>query len=345
MRHRALQLAAVAGIMLLAAPARAQEPGADTLFTLGEVRPGVFFVSGRPGQVVGGNAAFIVTDRDVIVVDALMTPTAARALAAAIGRVTPRPIRYLVNTHFHYDHTNGNGAFGSDVEVVAHAATRTRLAATGAVAIRQLVDGLPAQLAALRARRDTTTDPAARALLDRQLGNLEHAGAEYRTLAVALPTATVDSSLVLLRGAGQEIRILYLGRGHTAGDLFVYLPREKVLIAGDMLTNTAGTPYMADGYAGEWGGTLRRVAQLDFTTTLPGHGGVVEGKERWLATADFMDDAWRQMGELARRGVPRDSVARALDVSRFVATFPALRNGLPAPYAQRMYDLQSGKAQ
>jgi glyoxylase-like metal-dependent hydrolase (beta-lactamase superfamily II) len=334
-----------AGVLLAAAAAaRAQGP-ADTMFTVTEARPGVYFVTGRPGEVVGGNAAFVVTDRDVVVVDGLMTPTAARALVGEIRRVTDKPIRYLVDTHFHYDHTNGNGVFGAGVEIVAHSWTRARLAATGAQAITQLRGAVPAQLAALRARRDTTTDPAARALLDRQGRNLERAGSEYQSLAVTLPTVAVDSSLVLYRGGGQEIRILYLGRGHTGGDLFVHLPREGVLIAGDMLTNTAGPPYMADGYAGEWGATLRRVAQLDFAVTLPGHGAPVEGKQRFLATADFLDAVWRQVGELARRGVARDSVARAVDVSPFVAAFPALRAGLSPVAAQRAYDVATGKAQ
>jgi cyclase len=324
----------------------------DTVFTVSEVRPGVYFATGRQGQVVGANSVFIVTDRDVIVVDDHITPTAARALIAEIRRVTPKPIRYVVNTHFHYDHTSGNGAFGPEVEILSHPATRARLVATGQQTIRQQLEGLPTQIATLRSRLDTTTAAAARAALEGQIRGFEQMERDYRELTIVLPTMTVDSSLVLYRGDGagggpgmQEIRVFFMGRGHTDGDVVVQLPRERLLLSGDLLTNTAGPPFLLDGYPGEWGNTLRRLARLDFTTTLPGHGGPVEGKDRYLATADFMDALWQQVGDLAHRGVPRDSIAPALNLSAFLAAFPALSRGLSPAAAQRAYDLVTGKVQ
>ncbi|MDP3773537.1 MAG: MBL fold metallo-hydrolase [Gemmatimonadales bacterium] len=171
----------------------------DTVFTISEVRPGVFFATGRQGQVVGATSVFIVTDRDVIVVDDHITPTAARALVSEIRRVTPKPIRYVVNTHFHYDHTSDNGVFGPDVEILSHPATRARLLATGLQSIRDQLTTLPNQIAVLRARRDTTRNDSVRTILDRQIRGLEQMQAEYRDLTVVLPSLTVDSSLVLYR--------------------------------------------------------------------------------------------------------------------------------------------------
>ncbi|MFI5279169.1 MAG: MBL fold metallo-hydrolase [Gemmatimonadales bacterium] len=317
----------------------------DTVFTISQVRPGVYFATGRQGQIVGANSAFIVTDRDVVLVDDHITPRAARALVAEIRRITDKPIRYVVDTHFHYDHTSGNSIFGPDVEILSHPRTREHLIASGQETIRQQMTNLPTQIAALRARRDTTSRDSVRAALGVQITGLEGLLDDYRTLVVTMPTATVDSSLVLYRGGGQEIRVFYLGRGHTNGDVVVQLPKEGLLLAGDLITNTAGPPNMMDGYAGDWGATLRRLEQLDFTTTLPGHGPVFDGKQRYSAAADFMDDLWRQVQAARARGATRDNVAAQLDLARHQATFPALRNGINPVWVQRAFDVAAGTAQ
>ncbi len=314
----------------------------DTLFTVNQVRPGVYFATGQAGRVVGANSVFIVTDRDVVVVDDHITPRAARALQAEIRRVTDKPVRYVVNTHFHYDHISGNGVFGPETELLSHPRTRQALIDRGQATIGQQVIALPTTIATLRARRDTTHSDSLRILLTRQIAETELTLDEYRSLAVVLPTMTVDSSLVLYRGGGQEIRVFYMGRGHTAGDVVVQLPREGLMLAGDLVTNTAGLPNMMDGYAGEWGATLRRLAQIDFTTTLPGHGSAFDGKQRYLATADAMDDIWQQVRAAQQAGVEREAIAGRLDLSRHLGVFPGLRNGLNPVWAQRVWDLAAG---
>jgi glyoxylase-like metal-dependent hydrolase (beta-lactamase superfamily II) len=310
----------------------------DTVFTVSQVRPGVYFATGRQGQLVGANSAFIVTDRDVILVDDHITPRAARALVGEIRKITDKPIRYVVNTHFHYDHTSGNSVFGPEVEILSHPKTRERLVASGQETIRQQLANLPGQIATLRARRDTTHGDSLRAALRAQIAGLEGMLEDYQNLIVTLPSATVDSSLVLYRGGGQEIRVFYMGRGHTNGDVVVQLPKEGLLLSGDLMTNTAGPPNMIDGYAGEWGATLRRLAQLDFSTTLPGHGAVFDGKQRYTMVADFMDDFWRQVVAAKDHGATRETVAGQVDASRYLQSFPGLRNGFNAAWVQRAFD-------
>jgi glyoxylase-like metal-dependent hydrolase (beta-lactamase superfamily II) len=315
----------------------------DTVFTVTEVRPGVYFATGQAGRVVGANSVFVVTDRDVIVVDDHITPAAARALMAEVGRVTRLPIRYVVNTHWHYDHASGNSAFGPEVEILSHPATRARLIESGAQTIRDQLASLPATLSTLRARRDSARADSTRLRLSRQIAGYEEMQREYRELSVALPSMTVDSSLALHRGA-REIRVLYLGRGHTAGDVVVHLPAEGLLLTGDLLTNTPGPPFMGDGYPGEWGATLRRLALLDFTTTLPGHGPVLEGKRRYAATADFMDDLWAQVRRSAAAGATAEEARSRLDLSRHLPAFPALSGGLNPLFVRRALDLAAGRA-
>ena len=81
--------------------------------------------------------------------------------------------------------------------------------------------------------------------------------------------------MTLHRG-GREIRILFLGRGHTAGDVVVYLPKERIVATGDLLVN--GTSYMGDAFVTEWIQTIETLKQLDFETVLPGHGARVQGQ-------------------------------------------------------------------
>jgi hypothetical protein len=97
-------------------------------FTFTEVRDGVWHAVGGDGVAAGSNGAVVVNERDVLLVDSHMTPSAARAMLADLAKITDKPVRYLINTHFHFDHTHGNEAFGPDVEIVAHEFTRWRVA-------------------------------------------------------------------------------------------------------------------------------------------------------------------------------------------------------------------------
>src|SRR6185312_1924020 len=118
-----------------------------------------------------------------------------------------------------------------------------------------------------------------RAKLQADLRLAESYLAEVRAMKPALPTMAFERTMTLYR-RDREIQLLYLGRAHTEGDVFVYLPKEKVVITGDAVIGW--TPYIGDGYPEDWEGTLDRLAQLDFTHIIMGHGDVT-GRE-WLNT-------------------------------------------------------------
>src|SRR5206468_11133963 len=94
---------------------------------------------------------------------------------------------------------------------------------------------------------------------------------ELKSLKPTLPTRTVSSTTTLQEG-GREIQLHVLGRGHTNGDLFIYLPKEKVVATGDALIDWM--PFLNDGYPEEWPQTLTALEKLDFTSIIPGHGEV-----------------------------------------------------------------------
>jgi glyoxylase-like metal-dependent hydrolase (beta-lactamase superfamily II) len=110
---------AIAAMLAVAGPAAAQ--ASPLPFTLKQLAPGVYAAIDGPEHKAGSNAGFVIGDSGVLVVDALFTPDAARALVAEIRRLTPRPIRYLVNTHYHADHTGGDQVLrDAGAVIIAH---------------------------------------------------------------------------------------------------------------------------------------------------------------------------------------------------------------------------------
>ena len=80
-------------------------------------------------MTVGSNSAIIINDNDVTLVDSHISPAAAWVLLDELKSITTKPVRYVINTHFHYDHSHGNQIFGNDVEIIGHEFTRDHAAA------------------------------------------------------------------------------------------------------------------------------------------------------------------------------------------------------------------------
>ena len=105
----------------------------------------------------------------------------------------------------------------------------------------------------------------------------------------------------------REIHLLYLGRAHTEGDVFVYLPKEKVVVTGDAVIGW--TPFMGDGYPEDWVATLDRLAELDFTHIIMGHGEPA-GRD-WLRTfRGYVHDMVEAVREEAASGATLEEVQR-----------------------------------
>jgi glyoxylase-like metal-dependent hydrolase (beta-lactamase superfamily II) len=270
------------------------------LFTVKPVVPGVWALVAKPRTpaLAVSNAAVIELGDKVMVVDSHLTPSAAREAARLISMITGnKPVRYLVNTHWHPDHVQGNSAYSSAfpgvIDVIAHINTRRDLLALELPFLKDQKQLLPKQIADLKSqlaigKRDglPLTD-AQRRQLETQLSQGEALLKEIENLEITLPNLTLDRSMSLHAG-DREVRILYFGRGHTEGDVIVFLPKEKVLATGDLLTNSI--PFMRDAYPLEWSATLAGVENLDYTQNIPGHGDVQQGKERLQMLRAFLDD-------------------------------------------------------
>jgi len=266
---RALLFCATA-ILSSGAAASGQDP-----FDLQKIADGVYAAIAKPRTPINCNAAVIVYDEGVLVVDTHSRPSSAKALIEQIKTVTDKPVRYAVNTHFHWDHAQGNHAypvaFPRQVAIVASEATRENLIQMGMKRVKDQIDAGPGQVAELKKRIAAAADAAARARLQDELKQQEEYLAEIRSLELKLPDLTFDKSLILHR-PDRDILLLFLGRGHTSGDVVAYLPKQKVVATGDLLHGWM--PFMGDSYPPEWVATLDALDKLDFEHIVGGHGPV-----------------------------------------------------------------------
>jgi cyclase len=305
-----------AGLLVAFLPGASASAAEEPLFDLQKVAEGVYAAIARPRTPINCNAAVVVYDEGVLVIDTHSRPSSARALMEQIRAVTDRPVRYAVNSHFHWDHAQGNQAypvaFPKQVTIVSSEATRENLATMGLERVKQQLDAAPAQIAALRGRLPAEKDAGARARIEDEIRQQESYVAELKGLELTLPDLTFDKSLILHR-KDKDIVLLFLGRGHTSGDVVAYLPKEKVVATGDLLHGWM--PFMGDGYPPEWVATLDQLAKLDFERIIGGHGEVKPRSHLMVFRsylADLIDETRRarQRGETLKQAT--SSVGNAL---------------------------------
>jgi glyoxylase-like metal-dependent hydrolase (beta-lactamase superfamily II) len=265
----------------------AQQAGPGDLFELKPVVPGVWAAIAKPAYKINCNAVVVELDDAVLVVDTHSKPSAARALTELIKARLNKPVKYVVDSHFHWDHSQGNEAYPTawpqGVEIISHEATRESIETRGIPRIRRQVLDVPKEIEALKADLAKAAGNARRADIQSNLAQAESYLAELKAMGGKLPTLTLDRSLVL-HARARTVQILFMGKAHTDGDVFVYLPRERFIATGDALHGW--TPYMNDSHPFDWIRTLKAVEQLDYEYSVGGHGDIMRGKT--------MNQMWQQ---------------------------------------------------
>ena len=207
---------ALAGAALCAAIA--VPAGAQQLFDLQKVADGVYAALATPRSPINCNAAVVVLDDAVLVVDTHSRPSSAKALIAQIRTITDKPVRFAVNTHFHWDHAQGNHAypvaFPKQVAIVASEATRENLRTLGGARLKDQLASTPGQIAALEAQLAKATDAAAQARLKDEIAQQKDYLQEIKSLELTLPDLTFDKSLIIHRGDRRDRAAVPRPRAH-----------------------------------------------------------------------------------------------------------------------------------
>ncbi len=160
---------------------------------------------------------------------------------------------------------------------------------------------------------------------------------QVKEVRVTPPTVTFNDTMTLVRG-GREIRLLYLGRGHTDTDVVVFLPKERIVCTGDLMESVVS--YAGDAYMEEWIATLDKLRALDFDTVMPGHGVVFQGKGKIEAFQRYLRDVLTQVHALRRQGLPAEEAAQKVDVTAYRNDFASIRGvGIDPAAVRRIYQL------
>lgn len=322
---------------------------AEDLFDLKPVVDGVYAAIAKPVYKINCNAVVIELDDSVLIVDTHSKPSAARALMDQVKARINKPVKYVVNTHFHWDHAQGNDAYPASwpggVEIISSQATRDSIEARGIPRIKRQILEVPKEIDGLKADLAKATDGRRRAELQDDIQQTESYLAELKAMQGKLPSVTFDRSLTL-HAKSRAIEILWMGKAHTDGDVFVYLPKEKFLATGDALHGW--TPYMGDSYPYDWIQTLKAVRQLDFDYALGGHGDVMRGKGHLQMWEQYFTDL---IGETTNAYAAGESMTDAIKrvsaalTPKYTGQMPATFNEDVVENIQKVYRVVSGQMQ
>ncbi len=284
---------------LLAGPLPLTGPEiAAPLPVIRRLAPGVYAALGESGRGSEGrpNAGFVVTDSGVVVIDAMASPRQAEELVQAIRTVTSHPIKWLILTHHHPDHHFGAIVFRRlGAKVIAHPDRRVLASEGGEDAL--IADWV--RVVGLDAMR-----------------GFEFADVPDR------PVTGMDT----LRFGGRSLIIAHPGPAHSAGDLLVWLPRERILFAGDVLVED-GVTMVVDGSSGRLLQALAAIDRLRPRRAVPGHGAIPARPAALVArTREYITGLRSAMRSAIEQGTP---------MGRAMASLPAADQTRPVSLNSR----------
>jgi glyoxylase-like metal-dependent hydrolase (beta-lactamase superfamily II) len=279
----AMMLTLPIGGALAPAPAAAQGRGAPPA-ELKQITNDLYFFY----EFSGSNAVFMVTDEGVLVIDTRTHPRPGQALLDMIRKVTDKPIKWVINSHFHGDHHFGNAPFkATGATFVAQTETARIMLHVQAKEMARRIDGFKSQ------------------------------GLDPSEVKLILPDVTFDNTMTIKLG-GREVRLMYLGPGQQAGDTFIAFPHARALFTPGAF-GTRSMPNMAfTPSVDSWVKLLEQVAAMDVDRILPAHGDVAN-------RADVKELAAMLADEYA---TVKDAVAKGLSVDDAIKTltFPQYKD-------------------
>jgi glyoxylase-like metal-dependent hydrolase (beta-lactamase superfamily II) len=280
-----------------------------------------------------GNSIAVLTDEGVLVFDSGAVPETASAILREIRTLTQKPVRYLVNSHWHWDHWGGNQVYQAafpDLQIITHEKTREQMLAVEPrwnddglkVQLPQYLASLERKLAEAKARSAPEADVRAQTeLLEADRHFLE----QKTSLRKVIPSVTFNDEMTIRLG-NREVKILH-ARGITSGDTYLYMPTERILITGDLMLDPL--PFAIGGsYPADWLKTLERFADLKPAVIIPGHGLARSDPGFLSGYIALFRDVIRQVKEAKSRGL---TLGQTRDGIRGQATQLAAQLGISDP--------------
>jgi glyoxylase-like metal-dependent hydrolase (beta-lactamase superfamily II) len=341
--------------LIVAGVAHAQDRSPEALapFAARELAPGIHLLATPPdflGPAIS-NVSIIEQSDGIVLIDSGATAADGRRIVAYVRSLTDKPVKAVVITHWHNDHPLGVSeirAAWPDVRIISTGPTRAGLLGPASTSVgprpderfdtmilNQVSDSL-SRIAALRSNPSNTD--AQRERYDRMAREMRAFGADFRGTYLVPPTETFADTL-LINDAERPVRLMFLGRANTEGDAIAWLPRQRIVMTGDVVVSP--TPFGFFSFPEDWVGVLQRLKGLDFALLVPGHGEPQADAaylDRLIAT---IGDIRAQVGPLARQGLSLEEVRERVDFSAQTAIFgttPRLRLGFESYWLNPMVE-------
>lgn len=299
---------------------------ATDAFTVAKLRDNVFTVmrDDSPGFAVESNTGFIECAEHVIVVDAQSNDATTSRVLAQVRLYTDKPVRYLINTHWHDDHIVGNRIYKAafpKLQIIGHAASLDYLPGKGKQNRDQFHRAIPEVLASFRNTLQTGKTRAGKPLSEEQRRSLEsdiRLGEGYASVPddfVALLPDIAVRQKYSIRDKGCAVDVLALGNAHTTGDLVVHLPQQSVAFVGDIVGWPVPLVGAEQSRVREWSGTLRRIRDLNAIIVIPGHGPAMRDNSYIDRMIALMDTITQRVDAERAKGGPLDEARSRIDLS------------------------------
>lgn len=317
------------------APAAAAEPK-DATARVERVADGVYAIlhDDATDEWPHGNTGVIVTDEGVVVVDSCYLPSRAKADIALIRQLTDKPVRYLLNTHWHFDHNNGAVAYRDAFPGLAYVSEResagwielnqsywSKMSTAPDSARRKGLADLEKEIAAGKTGDGKPISPAdlekKRSYAERRKSEL----LELASLQIVRPDVTFDDQLTLVVG-GRRIELRDAGKANSPHDVTVYLPAEKVLFTGDILVQSP-LPFTGASWPVSWAAVLREMETVPIASLVPGHGPVYRDHTYTKQVRALMEAVTARVEALCRAGKTLDQVQATIDLEDIRKSVPA----------------------
>jgi glyoxylase-like metal-dependent hydrolase (beta-lactamase superfamily II) len=323
MRHSFLVLAAAA--VALARPLNAQNQTLEIVRLAEGVHAAIR--SEFRMDPIESNSLVVIGPDDVMVVDTGRTPHTARRIIGEIRKLTDRPVRLVVNSHWHDDHVFGNQAFEEafpGVHFIAHRQTRLEMISRSIPSLKdygleywsKMAERFEAQLAKGTRPDGSPLSEAQKTRLLDQARTVRDFLPKIEGQRIVLPTMEIESTVTIHQGK-REIRLIHAGSGNTPGDVAVYLPQEKILATGDLLVHPVPFAYGSDIPA--WVATLKTLRALDVDVIVPGHGPVMRDPQYLDLVIGLFQSLVDQVTAAKKAGLSLDETRKKLDVEPYRA--------------------------
>ena len=321
-------------MMLVAAPAVAQTPSVDIApFHARQINSKIHLLTTPDDWYAAaiGNVVLIEQSDGFVVVDSGFNAANGRAVVRYAKSLAEKPIKAVMITHWHNDHPQGVSAIRDaypKVRIIATRETESGMLGPEAYDVGYRPDAKFDRATANLAEKnkdgyrklleDPSTAPDRKERIKKALAQFDDMVRDFAGTYIVPPTETFERELVI-DDPEIPVRMMFLGRANTEGDAIAWLPKQKIVVTGDIVVSPY--PFGFGSYPADWIATIGKIKALRFTTLLPGHGGPQTDAAYLDKLVASMRDLRAQVGPLARSGMPLEEVRKKVDFSKSIALF------------------------